>query len=72
MEYMSPTSLVSKTIKSTFSSTNTKECFRLKGEFQCKTTGVIYLITCDKCKIQYVGQSGRSFHDRIREHIYDL
>ena len=55
--------------KKTFGSTNTKECFRLKGEFNCITTGVVYLITCDKCKIQYVGQTGRSFHDRIREHI---
>ena len=58
--------------KKTFSSTNTKECFRLKGEFQCRTTGVVYLITCDKCKIQYVGQTGRSFHDRIREHMYSI
>ena len=36
--------------KKTFSSTNTKECFRLKGEFNCRTTGVVYLITCDKNK----------------------
>ena len=56
----------------TFSSSNTKECFCLKGDFNCKTNGVIYLITCEKCKIQYVGQSGRSFHDRIREHMYSI
>ena len=56
----------------TFSSTNTRECYRLKGEFNCRTNGVIYLITCEKCKIQYVGQSGRSFHDRIREHMYSI
>ena len=30
---------------------------------------MVYLITCEKCKLQYVGQTGRSFHDRIREHM---
>ena len=33
---------------------------------------VCYLTTCAKCKKQYIGQTGRSFHDRIREHMYDI
>ena len=56
----------------TLRSSNTKEYYKLKGEFNCRTTGVIYLITCEKCRIQYVGQSGRSLHDRIREHMYSI
>ena len=55
-----------------FKSSNTKERYNLKGEFNCRTQGVIYLITCEKCKLQYVGQSGRIFHDRIREHMYSI
>ena len=55
-----------------FKSSNTKEKFKLKGEFKCRTPGVIYLLTCEKCKLQYVGQTGRSFHDRIREHMYSI
>ena len=56
----------------TVSKSNTKDSFTLKGEFNCRTQGVIYRITCEKCKLQYVGQSGRSFHDRIREHMYGI
>ena len=55
-----------------FKSTNTREAFKLKGDFNCKTTGVIYLLTCEKCNLQYVGQSGWSFHARIREHMHSI
>ena len=30
--------------------------------------GSVYLLTCDKFLIQYVGQTGRKFSDRIKEH----
>ena len=53
-------------------STQTREKHTLNGEFTCFTKGVIYLTTCFKCKKQYIGQTGRSFHDRIREHMYDI
>ena len=35
----------------------------------CNTRNVIYLIDCLKCKNQYIGQTGRSFKERIREHL---
>ena len=44
----------------------------INGEFNCFTKGVVYLTTCAKCQKQYIGQTGRSFHDRIREHMYDI
>ena len=40
----------------------TKEQFRIKGRFNCKTKNVIYIISCKKCGLQYVGQSGNTFN----------
>ena len=33
---------------------------------------MIYLTTCAKCKKQYIGQTGKCLHDRIRQHMYDM
>ena len=60
--------LPSKKVKSS----QTGETFVIKGNFKCFTEGVIYVTTCDICKKQYIGQTGRSLHTRIREHMYDL
>ena len=37
----------------------TGETFPMTSQYGCQTTSVVYLATCSKCKIQYVGQSGR-------------
>ena len=55
-----------------FRSRKTRERFELKNVFNCKTKGVIYLTECQKCGIQYVGQTGRTFCSRIREHVNDI
>ena len=47
----------------------TGEKFQMNGAFGCHTTGVIYLTICTKCKKQYVGQTGRTFYERIMEHL---
>ena len=54
---------------SEFISTGTKERFQIQGTFTCNTKGLIYLTTCSKCLIQYVGQTGRRLVDRIKEHL---
>ena len=41
------------------------DSFPMTGQFGCHTTGVVYLATCSKCKIQYVGETGRRFYDRM-------
>ena len=41
----------------------------MTGQYGCQTTSVTYLATCSKCKIQYVGQTGRKFYKRIMEHL---
>ena len=34
----------------------------------CNCTNVIYLITCRKCQLQYVGETAQLLRDRIRHH----
>ena len=50
----------------------TSECIRYKSDFSCTTVGVIYLITCTKCRIQYIGQTSRKFNTRMKEHILSI
>ena len=38
-----------------------------KNSLNSDNTGV-YSISCDDCKQVYVGQTGRSLHERIKEH----
>lgn len=32
----------------------------------------MYVITCDKCQIQYVGRTTRRLRDRLYDHLYDI
>ena len=44
----------------------------MTGEFNCNTVGVVYLISCNKCSTQYVGQTSRKLQTRMKEHISDI
>ena len=57
---------------SKFRSSNTLKKFNLKFYFNCKSTSLIYLITCKKCTLQYVGQTTRRLADRITDHISSI
>ena len=35
---------------------------------KCSSTNLIYLITCKRCRIQYVGETSRSLRDRLADH----
>ena len=37
-------------------------------KYTCETRNVVYLLTCRKCKKQYVGQTYRTYKTRINEH----
>ena len=39
---------------------------------QCITKNIIYLLTCNICKIQYIGETKRSFIIRLKEHLDDI
>ena len=58
----------SKEVKSTV----TGEKCKIQGDFNCKTLGVIYLVTCKKCNKQYIGQTFRKFCIRMKEHLTDI
>lgn len=54
---------------SEFHSTFTSKTFHINENFNCKSTNIIYLITCSYCNLQYVGQTSRSLADRINNHL---
>ena len=41
---------------------------QITQEVNCTTSNVVYLITCEKCKEQYVGETDRKLKDRFAEH----
>ena len=54
-----------KSVTSSFSSANVSiNCLA-----NCDTSNVIYVISCDKCNEQYIGQTGRPIKQRIKEHL---
>ena len=50
-------------------SSNTSKKIEINGTFNCKTRNVVYCITCEKFKLQYIGQTTKSLDERVREHI---
>ena len=53
-------------------SRTTNEQIRILGCFNCKSKNVIYVLSCTKCGLQYVGQTGNSFNERFRAHLTDI
>ena len=40
--------------------------------FTCHDKNVVYLLTCEQCGMQYVGETERELHKRISEHLYNI
>ena len=55
-----------------FSSHTTGKVFKVKFNASCKSSSVIYLITCRRCGLQYVGEMGQPLHMRVNGHQYDI
>ena len=53
----------------TCSSLNSSFSVKVNKPVSCRTENVIYLISCTKCSEQYVGQTGREFKKRMKEHL---
>ena len=53
---------------STFTSNHYNKKFNVKGKVNCKSSNVVYLITCRKCGVQYVGETSRALKDRMSDH----
>ena len=48
---------------------NCKICACLQDDVSCTAKHPVYLITCLLCQEQYVGESSRTLHDRLSEHL---
>ena len=55
-----------------FSSSVTGRTYKIKDEINCKSKGVIYLITCGDCHKQYIGETGTAFSTRHYGHRSDI
>ena len=60
--------LVSMYMYSTFRSNVTHKTYSPSLSMNCGTENIIYLITCRKCGIQYVGETGQSLRKRLNNH----
>ena len=46
----------------------TPTTYRIRHHLSCTSTNIIYLITCNKCKKQYVGYTTKQLNTRINHH----
>ena len=51
-----------------FQSTANKKAYTIQDSFKCTSNNVVYLITCTKCKKQYVGYTTNQLNQRINRH----
>jgi hypothetical protein len=62
--------LMTKT--TSFKSTSTNETFPIRGYYDCQTSNAVYLITCNRCQLQYIGQTRNTVNTRFRGHAQDI
>ena len=60
-----------------FTSTVTKKSYKILQPLDCQTHNNIYLVTCkrefpERCRWQYVGETGRTHTERTTEHIRSI
>ena len=63
-KYITPTKSVESRDKSYY--------FKIKSHLSCCSTSLIYMISCKKCGIQYIGQTGNSLKERMYGHFNDI
>jgi hypothetical protein len=53
-------------------STATNRSYHSMINVTCKSNNLIYCITCNQCKLQYVGQTSNRIIDRFQAHFYSV
>lgn len=53
-------------------STKNNQTFLINKQFTCISRNVIYVITCTKCNIQYVGETNQTLRDRLNNHLSNI
>src|SRR5215469_7608220 len=51
-----------------FKSSRNNRVFNINESLNCKSSNIVYLVTCRNCSLQYVGQTGRALADRCTDH----
>lgn len=51
-----------------FYNKNKSESYNITDQIYCNSSNLIYLITCTKCNMQYVGETERTLRDRTTDH----
>ena len=54
--------------RTTYTFSNTGEVREIKQHINCKSTNLTYMIECQKCKKQYIGETKRTLRERFTEH----
>lgn len=55
-----------------FSSSSNGRRFTIGTPINCKSSHLIYLITCTKCHMQYVGETSRQLAERLTDHLSSI
>ena len=55
-----------------FTSHKTEQVFKMKFAASCKSSNIVYLVTCRTCSQQYVVETGQLLHQRINCHCFDI
>ena len=56
----------------TFTSRNTMKRYQIKQHMTCDSSFVLYLVTCTRCRGQYVGKSVTPFKKRHSNHKQEV
>ena len=38
----------------------------------CQSTNLVYIISCFKCSIYYIGETSKSLNERISQHLFNI
>ena len=52
----------------TYTFTATGETRTITSHFTCDTKNVVYMIQCNRCKLQYIGETKRKLKERFNDH----
>ena len=55
-----------------FKSTKTGRTYSIREKMNCKMAWLLYLCTCRKCLVQYVGKTEWPFNQRLNKHRFDV
>ena len=55
-----------------FTSCTNRKSFPVRGNITCSTSNVVYLATCTRCDLQYVGETSCRLAERINNHLSSI